>query len=85
MRVNALEGLRAAVVAGLGIGIVTEWVFGSELADGRVEELLADWSLPPVTLWAVLPGGRRASPAAKAFVAFVEEQIAGTPFAVGRR
>ncbi|APR79173.1 Transcriptional regulator, LysR family protein [Minicystis rosea] len=85
MRVNALEGLRAAIVAGLGIGIVTEWVLGSELADGRVEEVLADWSLPPVVLWAVLPGGRRASPAAKAFVAFVEEQIAGTPFAVGRR
>ena len=83
LRVNALEGLRAAVLAGLGVAVASEWILRDELDDGRLVELLPDWSLPPLDLWAVLPSGsRHAGPKARAFVAFVEEQLAGTGYGV---
>ena len=80
LRVSALEGVRAAVLAGLGVAVTSEWIFTDELDDGRVREVLADWQLPPLDLWAVLPGGRNAGPKARAFIAFVEEQLKHTRY-----
>ena len=80
VRINALEGMRAAVLAGLGIAVASEWIFTDELAQGQVEEVLVEWTLPRLDLWAVLPGGRQASAKARAFIAFVEETLARTPY-----
>lgn len=80
LRASALEGLRAAILAGIGVGIATEWIFGRELSDGRLTIALPDWQLPSLELWAVLPGGRRSSAEARAFVEFVELELAQTPF-----
>jgi len=78
LRVSAVEGVRAAVLAGIGVAVTTEWVFTPELEDGSIVEILKDWRLPPLDLWAVLPGGRRLSPKAQAFLTFVEEQLRAT-------
>ena len=51
-------------------------MFVAELASGEVRRLLADWSLPPIDLWAVFPTGRMVSAKARAFAAFVEEVMA---------
>lgn len=72
LRVSAAEGVRAAVLADLGIAIASEWMFSPELASGQVRAVLADWELPEIDLWAVYPSGRLASAKARAFVAFVE-------------
>ncbi|WP_144633761.1 LysR family transcriptional regulator [Bordetella genomosp. 13] len=83
LRVSALEGLRAAVLAGLGVAVASEWIIQDELDGGQLVEVLAGWSMPPLDLWVVLPGGaRRASPKARAFIAFVEEQLAATRYGV---
>jgi len=83
LRISALEGLRAAVLAGLGIAVASEWILEDALDSGQVVELLPDWRLPDLDLWAVLPGGaRHASPQARAFIAFVEEQLAATRYGV---
>lgn len=83
LRISALEGLRSAVLAGLGVAVASEWIFDDELASGQVIEVLADWRMPPLDLWVVLPGGaRHASPQARAFIAFIEEQLAGTRYGV---
>jgi DNA-binding transcriptional LysR family regulator len=71
--VNAAEGVRAAVCSGVGVAIVSEWMFAPELASGTVERLLPEWSLPSIDLWAVYPAGRLASTKARAFTAFVQE------------
>ena len=76
VRVTAAEGVREAVLAGLGLAVGTEWMFQPELESGRVREVLRDWTLPPIGLWAVLPTGRRASAKARAFIAFVETILA---------
>jgi DNA-binding transcriptional LysR family regulator len=65
---SAAEGVREAVLAGLGIAIVSRWMMASELADGRVVALLADWRLPEIDLWAVFPAGRMPSARGRAFV-----------------
>jgi DNA-binding transcriptional LysR family regulator len=72
VRVTAGEGLRAAVVAGIGLAVTSEWLFAPELAAGSVRPVLTDWTLPALDLWAVFPTGRRASAKARAFAAFVE-------------
>ena len=77
LRVNAAEGVRAAVCAGVGVAITSEWMFAPELANGTVQRLLPDWSLPTIDLWAVYPSGRLASAKARAFTAFVQDVMAG--------
>jgi DNA-binding transcriptional LysR family regulator len=76
LRMTAAEGVREAVFAGLGVAVSTEWMFRPELESGRVREVLGDWALPPIDLWAVFPTGRRASGKARAFVDFVETILA---------
>jgi DNA-binding transcriptional LysR family regulator len=75
MSVNAAEGVRAAVLADLGVTVASEWMFAPELRSGRVRSVLNDWSLPPVDLWALFPAGRMVSAKTRAFVSFVEETL----------
>ncbi|WP_137805417.1 LysR family transcriptional regulator [Pseudomonas sp. G(2018)] len=72
IRVNAAEGLRAAVLAHQGLTMASEWMFAPELADGSVREVMTDWTLPNQDLWAVFPTGRMVSAKARAFVEYVQ-------------
>ena len=73
VQISATEGLRAAVLAGVGLTVASEFAFSPELKSGDVEAVLSDWTLPPINLSAVYPTGRMASSKARAFVAFVED------------
>ena len=75
LRVSAGEGVRAAVLAGLGFSVSSEWLFEPELQSGAVVSVLEDWSLPPVDLWAVFPAGRQATAKARAFASFVQSEL----------
>jgi DNA-binding transcriptional LysR family regulator len=74
LRVSSTEGLREAVLAGVGVAIISEWLFTPELVSGAVRSVLGDWSLPELQLSAVY-AGRRPSARASAFVAFVEASM----------
>lgn len=76
---SAAEGVREAVLADLGIAMVTQWMCPRELERGDLVVLLPDWDLPSIDLWAVFPGGRLVSPKARAFAAFVEESLKQPP------
>ena len=73
LRVGAAEGVRAAVFAGAGIAIASEWMFAPEIANGTVKAVLQDWELPRIDLSAVFPAGRTATTKARTFVSFVQE------------
>jgi DNA-binding transcriptional LysR family regulator len=75
LRVTAAEGVRRAVLAGLGLVVASEWLFESELRSGVVTSVLDDWVLPASTVWAVFPSGRQAVAKARAFVHFLETQL----------
>lgn len=81
VRTTAVEGLREAVFAGLGLCVASEWMFQPDLDNGRVKQVLPAWALPPMDLWAAFPTGRRASAKARAFAAFIENQLRRINFA----
>jgi len=76
VRVSAAEGLRAAVLADMGLTIASDWMFSPELESGAVRRVLEAWALPTIDLWAVFPTGRLASAKAHAFATFVEGVLA---------
>ncbi|OUJ14241.1 LysR family transcriptional regulator [Acetobacter sp. DsW_063] len=73
VKFSAAEGIRAAVLADMGLVISSDWMFADELESGVVRKVLSGWSLPTIDLWAVFPTGRMASAKARRFAAFVEE------------
>lgn len=75
LRLNSSEGVRASVLSGLGLAIVSEWLFGPELACGAVRAVLGEWALPEVELWTVFPAGRMPNAKARAFATFVQDEI----------
>jgi DNA-binding transcriptional LysR family regulator len=75
IRISAAEGVREAVLSGVGFTIASEWMFAPELNAAAVGSVLQDWALPPVDLWAVFPTGRRASAKARAFTSFIEAEL----------
>lgn len=68
---NSAEAVRDCVMEGMGYTINSEWMFCAELASGKIVRLLPEWSLDPLTLWAVYPTGKLVSGRIKAFVDFV--------------
>lgn len=68
LTLSAAEGVREAVLAGLGLAVAPHAMFAPELADGRVVRVLEDWVLPPVDLWALFPAGRMQSARVRVFV-----------------
>jgi len=78
VRVSAAEGLRAAVLADIGLTIASDWMFSPELASGDIRRVLDGWALPPLDLWAVFPAGRMASAKAREFAGFVEAAMASS-------
>jgi DNA-binding transcriptional LysR family regulator len=72
LTLSAAEGVREAVLTGLGVTIASRWMFAPELASGEVVAVLQEWSLPPMDLWVTYPSGRLMSTKAKAFVEWFE-------------
>ncbi|GGA29985.1 LysR family transcriptional regulator [Dyella nitratireducens] len=75
IQVSAAEGVRAVVLADMGIAIASEWMFVDEIRKGKVKTLLKGWELPTIDLWAVFPTGRMVSAKARAFADFVEGML----------
>jgi DNA-binding transcriptional LysR family regulator len=59
LRVNNGDAMLPALVAGTGLGVLPRFIVRDALADGRLERLLPDWSLPSTSVHWVTPGGQR--------------------------
>ena len=60
LRVNNGDAMMPALIAGTGLGVLPEFILRDALADGRLERLLPDWSLPSASVhWVTPPGGQR--------------------------
>jgi DNA-binding transcriptional LysR family regulator len=76
VKITATEGVRAALIADMGLAIASEWAFMPELKSGKVMSVMDDWMLPPISLSAVYPTGRLASTKPRQFATFVETCLA---------
>ncbi len=57
-KVDSPEGVRSAVLDGIGVGLMPSWLFVDALANGQVRELLGDWKIPPLPISALYPAKR---------------------------
>ncbi|WP_437859668.1 LysR family transcriptional regulator [Sorangium sp. So ce363] len=76
LRCNDAESVRAAVLAGLGITHVPEWLFADALASGAVARLLVADRPPRVAIHALCPSGRALSSKARTFIDFLTDEVA---------
>jgi DNA-binding transcriptional LysR family regulator len=70
--------LSAAAVAGLGLVMLPDWNFISELETGALQEVLADYEAVPVEspIYAVYPYRRHVPPKVRVFIEFVSAHFA---------
>jgi DNA-binding transcriptional LysR family regulator len=60
LRVNNGDAMMPALIAGTGLGVLPEFILRDALADGRLERVLPEWSLPSTSVhWVTPPGGQR--------------------------
>lgn len=72
LQVNDPALVHASTAAGLGIGVLPEFLCRQGLAMGKLERVLPDWSVAaPLQLQAVYAAERSASPAIHQFVEFL--------------
>lgn len=57
LRANNADALTAALCAGLGVAEQPDFIHWRDLAEGRLEVILPEWSLPEISLHLVAPGG----------------------------
>lgn len=79
VRSNDAEYVRAAVLAGLGIGHNAGWLYARDIAEGRLVPLLEDFRPAPFPINAVWPGSRRLPARTRVFVDFLAELFAADP------
>jgi DNA-binding transcriptional LysR family regulator len=60
LRVNNGEAMIPALIAGIGLGVLPEFILREALADGRLQRLLPEWTLASgAVYWVTPPGGPR--------------------------
>ena len=75
LQTNRSEVIRAAVLAGMGIGYSPTWLFEDEMARGELKVLLPDWPAPPLPIHLVYPAQRRQSANVQAFARHLHDQL----------
>jgi DNA-binding transcriptional LysR family regulator len=75
LQTNSSEVIRAAVLAGMGIGFAPTWLFEAELASGEVQHVLPDWEAAAIPIHLVSPRERRESAKVKTFAEHVVKSM----------
>lgn len=77
LRVNNGDAMLPALLAGLGLAVLPLFIIGEALADGRLEAVMTDWTIPSGALhWVTPPGGPHPA-RLDALADFLGERLAG--------
>lgn len=74
---NDLLTLKYAVVKGLGMCVLPDYMCRRELRLGELEQVLPGWAPPPGVVHAVFPSRRGLLPAVRRFLDFLGEHVTG--------
>lgn len=75
IQVNSVAAVKAFVLAGNGVGLMSDMMFEEELETGKVLRLLPDWRVESMHLYAVWSAQRTTGQLVKKFVDFLSEQL----------
>lgn len=74
--VNNGEAALPALIAGLGIGALPDFIVGDAIACGDLESILDDWSQTPIGIYLVTPPGGPRPARVEVLLDFLAEKIA---------
>lgn len=81
LRANNADALAPALLAGLGLAVQPEFTVWGDMAAGRLEQVLTEWSLPPIALHMVTPPGGLRPARVGALIDFLVRRLAAAPWA----
>jgi DNA-binding transcriptional LysR family regulator len=84
IRVSASEGMRSAVLEGLGVAVVPTWLFTDEVDRGIIDRVLTDYEPAPLPIQAVTPSNRMVPPRVRAFSDYIAAEFRQDPRLAGR-
>lgn len=67
--------IRSAAVTGLGITLLPTFIVGSDLQDGRLQQVLSDYCPPEISIYAVFPSRKYLSVKVRSFIEFLAENL----------
>ncbi len=85
LRVTNVDALIPTILAGLGIGELPEFIAEEYLADGRMELILSDWTLPTGALYFVTPSARARPAKTEALAEFLAARLSKPVWTIPRR
>jgi DNA-binding transcriptional LysR family regulator len=77
LRSNNLSAVLAAARAGMGLAVLPWYVARESVADGAVQQVLADHALPAQEVHAVFPSPKRVPSKVTSFIAFMQDGLQG--------
>lgn len=80
LRANNADALTPALRAGIGLAVQPEFMVWEDLAAGRLERVMTDWSPPPIALNLVMPPGTLRPARVTALIAFLEREFSASPW-----
>lgn len=81
--VNDMDVLQAAVLAGLGIGLLPAYRCVEELRARRLERVLRDWSAKATPVHVVYPTARHLAPKTRSFIEHLTRSMTPPPWELG--
>lgn len=79
VRVNTSEGVRSALLEGLGVAVVPTWLLTDEIEHGILHRVLTDYEPDPLPIQAVTPSRRFVPPRVRAFSDFLATEFRNDP------
>ncbi|MGL6272177.1 LysR substrate-binding domain-containing protein [Aeromonas caviae] len=73
--VNNSDAIHTALLAGLGIGNMPDFIVARDLAIGRLVPVLPDHALPEHGIWCVYPRRRHLPAKVEAWLAFLQARL----------
>ncbi|GKR33960.1 hypothetical protein KAM470_40330 [Aeromonas caviae] len=73
--VNNSDAIHTALLAGLGIGNMPDFIVARDLAIGRLVPVLPDHALPEHGIWCVYPKRRHLPAKVAAWLAFLQARL----------
>ncbi len=76
VRANNGDVLREAAIAGMGIIVQPDFLVADALADGRLERVLPEWTVPGIGIHAVYTSRSHLAPKVRSFIDYLVDALA---------